>query len=187
MPFTCLAEASHCCTVVLPGGEKAVLRRFFRRPKRSMAALLTRQRMDCKGDGRFLYASRPFQILRFEIRPEVLFVAQWSDQAKGLEIAFEDCRIHGLGAMQNAIRFECTALLVPKQEGVEAQARAAVVLSSDSPLIALPNGLRRRLAERALQLVFARLERRCQGGLKRALLDWIAEDAMGRADLKRES
>ncbi len=186
MPFAYLAEASHCCTIALPGGENAVLRRFLRRPKRSMAALLTRQRMDCKGDGRFLYASRPFQILRFEIRPEVLFAAQWSDQSQGLEIAFEDCRIHGLGAIQNAIRFECTAFLVPKQEGVEAQARAAVVLSSDSPLIALPNGLSRRLAERALQLVFARLERRCQGGLKRALLDWIAEDAMGCVDWNLE-
>lgn len=187
MPFACLAEASYHCTIGLPGGEKAVLLRFLQRPKRSMAALLTRQRMDCKGAGRFLYASRPFQILRFEIRPEVLFFAQWSDSAQALEIAFEDCRIHGLGAMQNAIRFECTALLVPQEESVEAQARAAVLLASDSPLIALPAGLRRRLAEQALQLVFARLERRCQGGLKRAVLDWIAEDAMGRADLNCES
>ena len=187
MPFLCLAEASHRCTVALPGGRKALLQRFLQRPKRSMAGLLTRQRMDCKGEGRFLYASRPFQILRFEIKPEVTFAAQWSDPAQGLEIAFEDCRIHGLGAMQYAIRFECTALLVPKQESVEAQARAAVLLSTDSPLIALPAGLRRRLAEQALQLVFARLERRCQGGLKRALLDWIAENAMGRADLNRES
>ena len=177
MPFVCLAEASHCCTIALPGGEKAVLRRFFRRPKRSMAALLTRQRMDCTDSGRFLYTSRPFQILRFEIRPEVLFAAQWSDQSQGLEIAFEDCRIHGLGAIQNAIRFECMALLAPKEECVEAQAQAAIWLSSDSPLAALPFGLRRRLAEQALQLVFARLERRCQGGLRRALLDWIAKDA----------
>jgi len=60
-------------------------------------------------------------------------------------------------------------------------------LSSASPLTALPTGLRQRLAAQALQLVFVRLERRCQGGLKRALLDWIAEDAMGRADLNRES
>ena len=187
MPFVCLAEASHSCRVSLPGGEKAVLRRFFRRPMRSMAALLTRQRMACTGDGRFLYASRPFQMLRFEIRPEVLFAAQWSDQAKGLEIAFEDCRIHGLGAMQNAIRFECTAILIPKQGCVEAQARAAVFLSSDSPLTALPTGLRRRLAARALQLVFARLERRCQGGLKRALLDWIAKEDLTCSDLKLES
>ena len=177
MPFACLAEASHHCTVALPGGEKAVLRRFFLRPKRSIAALLTRQRMDYKGDGHFLYASRPFQILRFEIRPEVLFAAQWSDQAQGLEIDFEDCQIHGLGAIQNDIRFECTALLVPKKEFVEAQARAAVLLWSDSPLIALPTGLRRRLAEQALQLVFARLERRCQKGLRRALLDWLETEA----------
>ena len=177
MSFACLAEASCHCTIVLNGGEKAELREFFRRPKRSMVALLTRQRMDCKGDGRFLYASRPFQILRFEIRPEVLFAAQWSDQSQGLEIAFEDCWIHGLGAIQNAIRFECTALLVPKEECVEAQARAMVLQSTESALVALPSTLRRRLADQALQLVFARLERRCQGGLRRALLDWIAKDA----------
>ncbi len=187
MPFACLAEASHHCTIGLPGGEKALLRRFLQRPKRSMAALLTRQRMDSQGDGRFLYASRPFQILRFEIRPEVLFFAQWSDPAQVLEIAFEDCQIHGLGAMQNAIRFECVALLVPREECVEAQARAAISLSSDSPLVALPAGLRRRLAEQALQLVFARLERRCQGGLRRALLDWIVEDASAHSNLKHES
>ena len=187
MPFVCIAEASHHCTVTLPGGERAVLRRLLQRPKRSMAALLTRQRMDCKGDGRFLYASRPFQILRFEIKPEVTFAAQWSDQAEGLEIAFEDCRIHGLGAMQHAIRFECMALLAPKEECVEAQAQAAIWLSSDSPLAALPSGLRRRLAEQALQLVFARLERRCQGGLRRALLDWIEEEASRRTNQGIES
>ena len=177
MPLVCLAEASHHCTVALPGGERAVLRRFLQRPKLSMASLLSRQRMDCKGDGRFLYASRPFQILRFAIRPEVTFVADWSDSAQGLEIAFKDCRIHGLGAMQNAIRFECTALLAPKDECVEAQARAGIWLSSDSPLTALPSGLRRRLAEQALQLVFDRLERRCQGRLRRALQDWLEAEA----------
>jgi hypothetical protein len=89
--------------------------------------------------------------------------------------------------MQNAIRFECVALLVPREECVEAQARAVISLSSDSPLVALPAGLRRRLAEQALQLVFARLERRCQGGLRRALLDWIVEDASARSNLKHES
>ena len=187
MPFACIAEASHHCTVALPGGDQAVLQRFLQRPKRSMAAMLTRQRMNNQGDGRFLYTSRTFQILRFEIRPEVLFSAQWSDPAQALEIVFEDCRIHGLGATQSAIRFDCAALLVPLGECVEAHARAAISLSSDSPLMALPAGLRRRLAEQALQLVFARLERRCQGGLRRALLDWIAEDASARSNLKHES
>ena len=177
MSFACLAESSCKCTIVLNGGEKAALRKFFRRPKRSMVALLTRQRMDCKGDGRFIYASRPFQILRFAIRPEVTFVADWSDSAQGLEIAFKDSQIHGLGAMQNAIRFECTALLAPQDECVEAQARAGIWLSSDSPLTALPSGVRRRLAEQALQLVFNRLERRCQGRLRRALQDWLEAEA----------
>ena len=53
--------------------------------------------------------------------------------------------------------------------------------------MAQPNGLCSRLGDAQLALVFVRLERRCQGGLKRALLDWIADDAMGCIDRNRES
>ena len=54
----------------------------------------------------------------------------------------------------------------------------------DSPLTALPSGLRRRLAEQALQLVFERLERRCQGRLRRALQDWLEAEATDRPNPK---
>ena len=91
MAFACLAEGSHRCTVAIPGGDQDSLRRFLSRPKRPMAALLNRQRMECQGQDHFLYQSRPFGILQFEIRPRVLFSARWSDQA--LMIAFQDCQI----------------------------------------------------------------------------------------------
>ena len=129
-----------------------------------MAALLTRQRMDCKGDGRF-HASRPFQILRFEIKPEV--VAARGRIVEGLEIAFEDCRIHGLGST-NAIRWSMA--LLPPKGGVEAQAQAAIWLSSDSPAVALPSGCVDAWRP-GLATVFARLERRCQGLRRLAGLD----------------
>ena len=171
MPFACLAEGSHRCTVTVPGGDQDALRRFLCRPKRPMAALLNRQRMECKGHDRFLYQSRPFAILRFEIRPRVMFSARWSDQA--LLIAFQDCQIQGVGAVQDAFRFTCHAELHPGQEEVKAEANAAVLLNKDHPLAAIPSSLSKRAAQRALELVFARLERRCQGGLRRALVQWV--------------
>ena len=46
-------------------------------------------------------------------------------------------------------------------------------MDADHPIAALPLALRRRLADQALRLVFERLERRCQGGLKNALNRWL--------------
>ena len=171
MAFACLAEGSHRCTVAIPGGDQESLRRFLSRPKRPMAALLNRQRMECKDHNHFLYQSRPFGILRFEIQPRVLFSARWSDHA--LMIAFQDCQIQGIGAVQDAFRFSCHAELHPCQDEVKAEATAAVLLNQDHPLAAIPVSLSKRAAQQALELVFARLERRCQGGLRRALVQWI--------------
>ena len=171
MAFACLAEGSHRCTIAIPGGDQDSLRRFLSRPKRPMAALLNRQRMECKDHNHFLYQSRPFGILRFEIRPRVLFSARWSDHA--LMIAFQDCQIQGIGAVQDAFRFSCHAELHPCQDEVKAEATAAVLLNQDHPLAAIPASLSKRAAQQALELVFARLERRCQSGLRRALVQWI--------------
>ncbi|MBL6803202.1 MAG: DUF1997 domain-containing protein [Synechococcus sp. BS307-5m-G38] len=171
MAFICLAEGSHSCSVAIPGGDQESLRRFLSRPKRPMAALLNRQRMKCKDHNHFFYQSRPFGILRFEIRPRVLFSARWSDHA--LMIAFQDCQIQGIGAVQDAFRFSCHAELHPCQDEVKAEATAAVLLNQDHPLAAIPVSLSKRAAQQALELVFARLERRCQGGLRRALVQWI--------------
>ena len=44
---------------------------------RPMAALLNRQRLDLQANGSFLYRSRRW-VLRYEIRPEVGFTANWS-------------------------------------------------------------------------------------------------------------
>ena len=54
-----------------------------------MAALLNRQRLDLQANGSFLYRSRPFQVLRYEIRPEVGFTANWSEAESALRIVFQ--------------------------------------------------------------------------------------------------
>ena len=140
-----------------------------------MAALLNRQRMECRSDGAFLYRSSPFHLLRYEIKPEVVFTTVWSEQ--GLLIVFQHIRIQGLGAVERAIRFSCEAVLQPCSDGLKARVSASLLMDGDHPMALVPVSLRRRLAEQALQLVFTRLERRCQGGLKRSLNRWLEKEA----------
>ncbi|MEB3254713.1 MAG: DUF1997 domain-containing protein [Synechococcus sp.] len=166
-----LAEGTHQCRVACPGADRACLALFFQSPKRPMSALLSQERMDVRGDDQFLYRSRTFRLINFEINPEVLFSTRWVDEE--LRIAFVRCRIRGLGPIERLVRFDCEAVLKPQDHAVEAHARAAVTLQGDSPLLLLPMALRRQIAEQALQRVFERLERRCQGRLRRSLHRWI--------------
>ena len=171
MSFQTLAERSHHCSVELPGGELDCLERFLQKPKRTMAALLSRERMTPLGQGRFLYQSRPFRVLQFEIRPVVVFQAVW--QHRCLRIDFEDCQLRGLGAVQEAVRFECRAVLTPRDQRLDAEATAALAIAERHPLQRLPLSVMGALASKALGRVVVRLERRCQGGLRRAVERWI--------------
>jgi len=150
-----------------------------------MAGLLNQQRMDVQGDGVFLYKSRPFQLLRFEIRPEVVFTTARSEN--DLLIVFQHSRIRGLGVVERAIRFSCEAVLQPCSEGLQAKVSASIFMDENHPVALVPPVLRRRLAEQALGLVFKRLERRCQGGLKRSLNRWQETQAsVGKDSLEYE-
>ena len=188
MGFQTLAERSHRCSVDLPGGELDSLERFLQKPTRTMAALLSRKRMTPLGQGRFLYQSRTFRVLQFEIRPVVVFQAVW--QHRCLRIDFEDCQLKGLGAVQEAVRFECRAVLTPRDQRLDAEATAALAIAERHPLQRLPLSVMEALASKALGLVVVRLERRCQGGLRRAVERWIhaaGEQADGPRDPRLQS
>ena len=171
MSFLTLAERNHGCSVELPGGEQDCLERFLQKPKRTMTALLSRERMTSLGQGRFRYQSRPFRVLQFEITPVVVFQAVWQNSC--LRIDFEDCQLKGLGAVQEAIRFECRAVLTPGDQRLDAKATAALAIAERHPLQRLPSYVMESLAAKALGLVFLRLERRCQGRLRRAMQGWL--------------
>jgi len=175
MSFLTLAKRHHGCSVELPGGDQDCLERFLQKPKRTMAALLSRERMTPLGQGRFLYQSRPFRLLQFEITPVVVFQAVW--QHRCLRIDFEDCQLKGLGSVQEAVRFECRAVLTPSDQRLDAEATAALAIAESHPLQRLPRSVMEALAAKALGLVFVRLERRCQGGLRRAMERWIQAEA----------
>ena len=171
MSFLTLAERNHGCSVALPGGEQDCLEWFLQKPRRTMAALLSRERMTPLGQGRFLYQSRPFRVLQFEITPVVVFQVVWQNSC--LRIDFEDCQLKGLGVVQEAIRFKCRAVLTPGDQRLDAEATAALAIAEGHPLQGLPKSVKEALAAKALGLVFERLERRCQGGLRRAVERWI--------------
>ena len=62
---------------------------------RSLGALLNRKKVERLADGCFLYASRPYQLLKFQLQAEVVLRYSWDGDQ--LTIVSEHCKIHGLG------------------------------------------------------------------------------------------
>ena len=92
MSFLTLAERNHGCSVELPGGEQDCLEWFLQKPRRTMAALLSRERMTPLGQEVPL-PIQAVRVLQFEITPVVVFQAVWQNSC--LRIDFEDCQLKG--------------------------------------------------------------------------------------------
>ena len=137
-----------------------------------MKALLNRKRVERLQNGRFLYASRPYQLLNFQLQPEVIFRSSWDGDR--LTIVFEHCTIHGLGRLQDLVQFQCQAWIRPEPECLMAKADLSLELSTSGAAALLPQPLMRRTGYLALDLVTNRLEKRCRTGLMKGALDWVA-------------
>ena len=68
---------SHGIALQLPDASLAQLQGYLSQPGRPMKALLNRKRVERLQNGRFLYASRPYQLLNFQLQPEVMFRSSW--------------------------------------------------------------------------------------------------------------
>ena len=157
---------------MLPDASLAQLKDYLAQPGRPLKALLNRKKVERLKHGRFLYASRPYQLLNFKLRPEVVFRSSWdSDQ---LTIVFEHCTIHGLERWQGLVHFQCQAWIRPEQERLMAKAYLSLELSPSGAGALLPELLMQRTAHLALRLVTDRLEKRCRTGLRKGALNWIA-------------
>lgn len=86
---------SHGIALQLPDASLAQLQAYLSRPVRPLKALLNRKKVERLEDGRFLYVSRPYHLLNFQLQPEVVFRSSWDGDQ--LIIVFENCTIHGLG------------------------------------------------------------------------------------------
>ena len=136
-----------------------------------MSALLNRRKLRVLEDGCFLYRSRPYEILKFRIQPEVIFKVTLNGEC--MRIEFLHCRIEGLSGLDKKVDFQCKAFLSPGDSFFHAEAEASLSVLNAQLLPIFAKPVLQRLAKQALHLVFARLEKRCRGGLRKAALQWI--------------
>lgn len=163
---------SHGIDLQVPDASLPQLQSYLAQPGRPLKALLNRKKVERLADGRFLYASRPYQLLNFQLQPEVVFRSCWDGGQ--LTIVFEQCTIHGLGRWQNHVNFQCRAWIRPESERLMAKADLSLELSSDGARVLLPKPLMQRTGDLALRLVTDRLEKRCRNGLIKGALHWVA-------------
>ena len=174
-PFRCSSvqvHRSHCIALQLPEASLAQLQAYLSRPGRPLKALLNRKKVERLEGGRFLYASRPYQLLNFQLQPEVVFRSSWDGDQ--LSIVFEQCTIHGLGRLQDLVQFQCQAWIRPEQERLIAKADLSLELSPTGAGALFPKPLMQRTGDLALGLVTDRLEKRCRTGLMKGAANWVA-------------
>ena len=167
-----LVHRSHGIDLQVPDASLAQLQGYLAQPGRPLKALLNRKKVERIADDRFLYASRPYQLLYFELQPEVVFGSNWDGDQ--LTIVFEHCKIHGLGRLQDLVRFQCQAWIRPEQERLVAKADLSLELSPNGAGALLPKPVMQRTGDLALRLVTDRLEKRCRTGLIKGALNWVA-------------
>ena len=163
---------SHGIALQLPDASLAQLQDYLSQPGRPLKALLNRKKVERLEDGRFLYASRPYQLLNFQLQPEVVFRSSWDGDQ--LTILFEHCTIHGLGRFQDLVQFQCQAWIRPDQERLMAKADLSLELSPGGAGALVPESVMQRTGDLALRLVADRLEKRCRTGLIKGALNWVA-------------
>ena len=165
-------QRSHGIALQLPDASLTQLQGYLSQPGRPLKALLNRKKVERLKDGQFLYASRPYQLLNFQLQPEVVIRSSWDGDQ--LTIVFEHCTIHGLGRLQDLVQFQCQARIRPEQERLIATADLSLELSWSGAGGLLPKPLMQSTGDLALRLVTDRLEKRCRTGLIKGALNWIA-------------
>ena len=163
---------SHAIALQLPSASLAQLQNYLSKPRRPLKALMNRKRVEQQEDGQFLYASKPYQLLNYQLQPEVIFRSSWDGDQ--LIILLEQCTIHGLGRFQDLVQFQCQAWIRPEPGRLMAKADLSLELPSTGAAALLPEPLLRRTGDLALSLVTDRLEKRCRAGLMKEALNWIA-------------
>ena len=166
--MTLRCAGTHVCEVSIRAAKRRTLVELLSDPQLTMEALLDRKKLTSLSGHRFRYQSSPYRILTFNLQPEVVFVAVWNGQE--LQIDFERCEIHGLAAIQKAVVFECRATLTPFDALIRASASATLALASRQSFLVFPDAVLLSIGRKSLDLVFARLEQRCQKRLRKAVM-----------------
>ena len=169
MMLRCSGEQT--CEVVFPNTDVDHLSNYLMNPERIMKALLSRDRLQGLPGNRFVYTSRPYRLLSFDVQPQVVFLVEWTGSS--LTIVFESCQITGLDDIGKTLEFHCTACLRPDQSRIIADAEAELSLDKSGAMGLLPDAILLKLGRKVLNIVFERLQSRCQKRLKKAGLKWL--------------
>ncbi len=162
---------SHAIALQLPSASITQIQNYLSEPRRPLKALMNRKRVELLENGQLLYAPKPYQLLNFQVQPELMFCSSWDGDQ--LTIVLEQCRFHGLGRFHKIVQFHCQAWIRPEPERLMAKADLCLELSSTGATSLLPEQLLQRTGDIVLGLVSRRLEKRCHTGLKNHALNWI--------------
>jgi hypothetical protein len=149
---------------------------YLRLGQRPIQALLSADRLQPLGAGRFVYRSRPVNLLRWQVAPRVVFRAQW--QEKALRVVFEQCLLEGATIweqLNELIGFNCRANLSGEGSHIVGEATTSVAIEQRGLLRLVSPILLRQLAEQTLEATLDRLVRRCERGLRKDLHRWARD------------
>lgn len=132
---------------------------------RPLTSLLARERLSQEAPGRLTYRSNPHRILHLEVVPTLSLAARWQDDR--LEVNSTGCQLAGLGEWGGAVGFFLSASLEPAPGAVSGWAEVGL----QSRITRFPGA--HRLAQRALEHVLDRIERRLGRGFHNDLLIWL--------------
>ena len=140
----------------------AELAELLTNPQLVLQQLLSGEQLEPLMDpGQFLYTPRPLELPGYRLAPQVRFLAQW--QAPTLAISLSSYRLPGLGVLERKACYRFSAELQPTDGGLQVRAQATLELASGAG--GVPQPLLAFLGNRALGLIFGRLERRCRRNL----------------------
>jgi hypothetical protein len=180
-------ELLRLCRVPLQLEQQPTVREleaFLSKPIRPLRGLLSPERLSNPEPLIYAYNSRPHQLARWTIQPQVRLKAEFVDQALQLEQL--SCRVEGLGEWQSQLHLGLSARIraidhatvgTPTGPGdaggaqLEAEATAWGLL----PASARPLAPVLRLA--LIQLL-DRMERRCHKGLRRRAEAWLVRQQL---------
>jgi len=137
-------------------------------PPRLLQQLLSGEQLEVQASGQFLYFPRPLQLPGILIAPQVHFRAD--GQASLLAISLIDYRLPGLAALERNACYRFSAELQAVDGAFRMRAKATLTLNIGGGGLGMPEPLLAFLGNRALGLIFGRLEQRCRRNLGSRLL-----------------
>jgi hypothetical protein len=169
-------------TLVLPmtladrPAPQAALARYLVDAEQVLRDLLQSRKLKPLAPGRFRYTPRPIALGGYRLNPRVRLEAQW--QAPTLAIALLGYHLPGLERIEKRVRYAFQATLTACEGALDLRACASIELIEGGLAPLVPRPLFRYLADRLLELILDRLQRRCLLHLPPGFGAWLQRESV---------